>query len=32
MPNDAINGCGRNGRAVFKILGESSDLCVVDVV
>lgn len=32
MPNVAINRCGRIGRAVFKTLGESSDLRVVDVV
>ncbi len=32
MPNVAINGFGRIGRAVFKILAESSDLRVADVV
>jgi len=32
MPNVAINGFGRIGRAVFKILVESSDLYVVGLV
>jgi len=32
MPNVAINGFGRIGRAVFKILVESSDLSVVGLV
>jgi len=32
MPNVAINGFGRIGRAVFKILVESSDLRVGEVV
>jgi len=32
MPNVAINGFGRIGRAVFKILVESSDLRVVGLV
>lgn len=31
MPNVAINGFGRIGRALFKILVESSDLRVVDI-
>jgi glyceraldehyde-3-phosphate dehydrogenase/erythrose-4-phosphate dehydrogenase len=32
MPNVAINGFGRIGRAVFKVLVESSDLRVVAVL
>ncbi len=32
MPNVAINGFGRIGGAVFKILVESSDLRVVHIV